>query len=252
MVQTEKLRAASAIGANLAHELRTPLASIGALSKGAGNLLPILTDAYEKAKAAGMEVGPLRKNQVEILSNTLGTIRNEVEYSNTIIDMLLVNTADKSLSDVDMDIFSVRDAAEEAVRRYPFNNQRERNLIRVEIDADFELQAPRLLVIHVLFNLIKNALYFVQQAGKGDISIRAEHDSNYGRVLVHDTGSGIPVAIRSHIFDRFYTTTHTGQGAGIGLSFCKLVMDSIGGSIYCESEEGEYATFTLEFPKFRV
>ena len=252
MVQTEKLRAASAIGANLAHELRTPLASISALSKGAGNLLPILTDAYEKAKAAGIEVGRLRKNQVDILSNTLGTIRNEVEYSNTIIDMLLVNTADKSLSDVEMNLFSVREAAEEAVQRYPFNNQRERDLIKVEIEEDFELSAPRLLVIHILFNLMKNALYFVQQAKKGYISIRAEQDSGYWRIMVHDTGSGIPAAVRPHIFERFYTTTHTGQGAGIGLSFCKLVMESIGGSIHCDSEEGEFATFTLEFPKVRA
>ena len=251
MVQREKLRAASAIGANLAHELRTPLASISALSKGAGNLLPILTDAYEKAKEAGIEVGKLRKNQVEILSNTLGTIRNEVEYSNTIIDMLLVNTADKSLSDVEMDVFSVREAAEEAVRRYPFNNQRERDLIRVEIAEDFELKAPRLLVIHILFNLMKNALYFVQQARKGSISIRAEQDAGYWRIMVHDTGSGIPASVKPHIFERFYTTTNTGQGAGIGLSFCKLVMESIGGSIRCDSEEGEFATFTLEFPKVR-
>jgi two-component system CAI-1 autoinducer sensor kinase/phosphatase CqsS len=252
MVQTEKLRAASAIGANLAHELRTPLASIGALSTGAGNLLPILTDAYEKAKAADIEVGPLRRNQLDILSRTLETIKNEVDYSNTIIDMLLVNTADKSLSDVDMEVFSVREAAEEAVRRYPFNNQRERDLISVEIDEDFELEAPRLLVIHVLFNLMKNALYFVQQTRTGRITIKAEQDANHGKILVHDTGTGIPAAVKPHIFERFYTTTHKGQSAGIGLSFCKLVMESIGGSIHCDSEEGKYTTFTLEFPRSRA
>lgn len=248
MVQTEKLRAASAIGTNLAHELRTPLASIGAMSKGATNLLPILTDAYDKAKEAGIEVAPLRRSQLSLLNRTLASIRNEVEYSNTIIDMLLVNTADKSLSDVDMAPFSVTAAIEEAVGRYPFNNQKERDLIRVEISSDFSVAAPRLLVIHVLFNLIKNALYFVQKAGKGDICIGAEQDKNESRITVHDTGMGIAPGIRPHIFDRFYTTTHTGQGAGIGLSFCRLVMDSIGGSIRCDSEEGEYTTFTLSFP----
>ncbi len=39
-----------------------------------------------------------------------------------------------------------------------------------------------------------------------------------------------------------------GQGAGIGLSFCRMVMESIGGSIDCESLEGEHTTFTLTFP----
>ena len=251
IINSEKAAAASAIGANLAHELRTPLASIGALSKGAGNLLPTLTDAYNKAKDAGLEVGALRENQVAILKDTLSTIRNEVEYSNTIIDMLLVNTADKSLSDVEMEHFSVEEAANEAVRRFPFNNQRERNLTRVEISDDFEIDAPRLLVIHVLFNLIKNALFSVQKAGKGDIRIRAEQRSQHDCLIVHDSGIGISPSVRSHIFDRFYTTTQTLQSAGIGLSFCKLVMESIGGSIKCDSVEGEYTTFTLEFPQSR-
>ncbi len=251
MVQTEKVRAASAIGANLAHELRTPLASIGALSKGTENLLPTLTDAYQKAKEAGIEVQPLRENQVSLLRKSLSTIRNEVDYSNTIIDMLLVNTADKSLSDVDTDFFSVREAAAEAIRRFPFNNQRERELIRLEIEDDFEVEAPRLLIIHVLFNLIKNALYSVQKAGKGDICIRAEQKKNGGCIIVHDSGIGISPSVQNHIFERFYTTTQTIQSAGIGLSFCKLVMDSISGSIRCESEEGEFTTFTLEFLRAR-
>lgn len=252
MVQTEKLRAASAIGANLAHELRTPLASIGALSKGVANLLPVLTDAYDKAKAAGIHVNPLRRSQLERLNNALASIRNEVEYSNTIIDMLLVNTADKPLSDVDNDCFDVAAAINESVDRYPFNNRRERELITVEINRDFEVVAPRLLVIHVLFNLIKNALYFVQKAGKGAIEISSSVVDGQGRIIVHDTGVGIPAAIKPHIFERFYTSTTTGQGAGIGLSFCHLVMDSIGGSITCDSREGEYTTFVLSFPNIRA
>jgi two-component system CAI-1 autoinducer sensor kinase/phosphatase CqsS len=251
MVQTEKLRAASAIGANLAHELRTPLASIGAMSKGVANLLPMLTDAYDKAKSSGIELPPLRKSQLSQLNTTLASIGNEVEYSNTIIDMLLVNTADKPLSDVDSDQFLVKEAIQEAVDRYPFNNQKERELISIEVDTDFELVAPRLLVIHVLFNLIKNALYFVQKGGKGAIEIKADVVDGRGVIVVHDTGIGIPAAIKPHIFERFYTTIHTGQGAGIGLSFCFLVMDSIGGAISCDSQEGEYTTFTMSFPEIR-
>jgi signal transduction histidine kinase len=67
-------------------------------------------------------------------------------------------------------------------------------------------------------------------------------------VEIVDDGPGIPSAIRRHIFSRFYTTATNGQGAGIGLSFCKMVMESIGGEIQCESREGEYTTFRLIFP----
>ena len=247
MVQTEKLRAASAIGSNLAHELRTPLASIRIIAQGATNLFPLLTDAYRKAKAAGIEVGVLRDSQVQALTESLGTIQNEVAYSNTIIDMLLINTADKSLSDVELQRFSMRECVEEAVSRYPFNNQRERELISIEVEEGLELSAPRLLIVHVLFNLIKNSLLYVQKSSDGKISIIGRRGLSGVELVVHDTGRGIPSQIRQHIFERFYTTTRTGQGAGIGLSFCKMVMDAIGGSIACDSIEGEFCTFTLTF-----
>ena len=251
MVQREKLKAASAIGANLAHELRTPLASISALSKGVANLLPILTAAYDRAKEAGIPVEPLRKSQLNTLNDTLQSIGREVEYSNTIIDMLLLNTADRPLKNVELDTFRASEAVFDATDRFPFNNQRERDLVDVAIEQDFELDAPRLLLVHVLFNLIKNALYFVQKSSKGKILISVRRSGSGGTIVVHDTGMGIPASVQPHIFERFYTTTPTSQSAGIGLSFCKLVLDSIGGRIDCESREGEHTTFTLTFPDVR-
>jgi len=252
IVNSEKAAAASAIGANLAHELRTPLASIGAMSKGVSNLLPVLKETYDRAKESGIPVQPLRNSQLSQLNDALASIHKEVEYSNTIIDMLLVNTADKPLSDVDLDQFPVRNVVHEAVERYPFNNTRERELISVNIEHDFDLVAPRLLVIHVLFNLIKNGLYFVQKAGKGNIDISTHLSGGEGCIVVHDTGAGVPAAVRPRMFERFYTTTHSGQSAGIGLSFCKLVMDSIGGKISCDSQEGQYTTFVLSFPETKL
>ena len=248
VILSEKLKAASAIGANLAHELRTPLASIRGIARGVDNFMPALMDAYKKARESGLEVQPLRDSQVDQLISALNTIENEVDYSNTIIDMLLVNTADKPLTDPEAEQFSVRECVEEAIDRYPFNNSGERELTSFEIENDFTIHAPRLLVIHILFNLIKNSLYYVQQAGGGRIVISATNVQDGKQIVVHDNGAGIPQHIQPHIFERFYTTTITGQGAGIGLSFCKMVMDSIGGAISCESTPGNYTTFTLTFP----
>lgn len=248
MLDTERLRAASAIGASVAHELRTPLASIRALSGGADRLLPILVDAYTKADAAGIEVEPLRKRQIEELSKVLNTIQSEVIYSNTIIDMLLINTADNPVGEPDNESFSIRECIEESVGRYPFNNDAERGLVRICVDADFNLTAPRLLVVHILFNLIKNGLQFVQRKQGAVVEISAVDDSESSKIIVHDTGPGISNYSLPHVFERFYTTNRTGQGAGIGLSFCKMVMDRIGGDIACDSVEGEYTTFTLTFP----
>ncbi|MCZ6854817.1 MAG: HAMP domain-containing sensor histidine kinase [Gammaproteobacteria bacterium] len=248
IVNTEKVRTAAAIGSNIAHELRTPLASVRSLAHGLKNYLPSLIDGYEKAKASDLRVDPIRPNQLEQIELALSTIEAEVEYSNTVIDMLLINTSDKPLTGLENELFDASSAIEQSVNRYPFNNSGERTLIHVEANDDFPIRAPQLLVVHVLFNLIKNALYYVQGAGKGEVTISTDTSNGTNQILVNDTGSGIPPIIQKQIFERFYTTTQTGQGAGIGLSFCDMVMESIGGSISCESVEGEYTRFTLNFP----
>jgi len=48
------------------------------------------------------------------------------------------------------------------------------------------------------------------------------------------------------IFDRFFSSTH--HGSGIGLAFCKLVMQAYGGNITCQSQQGEFTEFVLSFP----
>jgi two-component system CAI-1 autoinducer sensor kinase/phosphatase CqsS len=212
------------------------------------NYLPSLIDGYDKAKAANIAVDEIRPKQFDQLKSLLTRIESEVDYSNTIIDMLLINTADNPLTGVEYDRFTASSAISECLARYPFNNHQERELIRLRDGGDFEIHAPRLLVVHVLFNLIKNGLYYVQRGGKGNITISTDAGGGSNRLLVHDTGAGISEAALNRIFDRFYTTTQTGQGAGIGLSFCHMVMQSIGGEISCDSVEGEYTIFTLTFP----
>ena len=247
IVNTEKIRAAAAIGSNVAHELRTPLASIRTLSRGIARYLPALIDSYERNQVAERSSDSIDRRQFEQLKTLVGRIESEVDYSNTIIDMLLVNTADKPLVGLEFDRFWASSAIEEAVARYPFNNSQEKQLIRIDSAQDFEIHAPRLLVVHVLFNLIKNGLYYVQLGQKGAITISTTRGET-NQVEVRDTGAGIPPAVLSQIFEPFYTTTLTGQGAGIGLSFCSMVMQSVGGKIECASVQDEYTAFTLSFP----
>jgi two-component system CAI-1 autoinducer sensor kinase/phosphatase CqsS len=248
VVQAERLRAASAIGSNIAHELRTPLASIRSRARGIGKHLDDLVAGYEAAKASGLDVPNITPKRIFELEAGLSAIQDEVEYSNTIINMLLINTSDKPISEWDFDIFSAARCIEEAVSRYPFNNSAEKMLLSIQVDEDFSIRAPRLMVVHVLFNLIKNGLYSVQRSGKGTVVISLERSAGRNLIKVRDSGAGIPANVQGQIFERFFTTIHFGQGAGIGLSFCKMVMQGIEGEIQCESEEGEYTVFRLYFP----
>jgi signal transduction histidine kinase len=103
--------------------------------------------------------------------------------------------------------------------------------------------------VHVLFNLIKNALRHIAQAKKGEITMRIEASPRH-RLIVRDSGGGIAPDVLPHIFERFYTADGNGGvlGTGIGLAFCRDVMTSFGGTIDCISVHGEFSQFELTFP----
>ena len=246
-VNSEKLKAASVIGGNIAHELRTPLASIRSLARSVNKYSTALVETYDRAKREGMHSGELTAAQVSTLKDALTSIEEEVAYSNTIIDMLLLNTSERSPHSAEREVVQVTDCLREAIARYPFANSRERALVQMHVLSDFSIGASRLLIVHVFFNLLKNSVYYAQKAPKGQVEIRVG-PHNLRSVEIIDTGPGISPNVRRHIFERFFTTANTGQGAGIGLSFCKMVMESIGGEIQCESQEGEHTTFRLIFP----
>lgn len=248
MVKEEKLDAYSAVGRNIAHELRTPLLGIRAAMAAISHYLPDLIDSHEKALHAQLPVRKIRSSRFEKLRNATDRIDEEITYSNTIIDMLLLSAGQATLRSGEFAIYSGKDTVSQALQRYPFNSARERNLVTWEQCDDFEFFGSDLLVSHILFNLIKNALYSVLKAGKGDVVISTRRTREGSLIAVRDTGTGIASNEIPHVFEHFYTSKSIGQGTGIGLSFCKLAMESFSGDITCRSKLGEYTEFTLMFP----
>jgi two-component system CAI-1 autoinducer sensor kinase/phosphatase CqsS len=194
-------------------------------------------------------VRPIRRSHLSTLHDSLARIESETDFANTIIDMLLINSSGARLNPSDFRPHSARECIQSALARYPFTSERERALIHVVPGADFQFKGSDILLIHVLFNLLKNALYYVAAAGKGEIFIWTEpNSSGPNRLFFMDTGSGIPDSVLPRIFDRFFTSSSAGRGSGIGLSFCKMVMEAFGGDIRCESVHGEFTRFILSFP----
>jgi signal transduction histidine kinase len=102
------------------------------------------------------------------------------------------------------------------------------------------------MMTHILFNLLKNALYYIEASGKGDIHIWLENDEGKNTLHFKDTGPGISATLLPSIFERFFSRRK--HGTGMGLAFCKSVMQEIRGDIQCRSKEGEYTEFVLTFP----
>lgn len=72
----------------------------------------------------------------------------------------------------------------------------------------------------------------------------------YVQLTISDTGTGISAAIQEKMFEPFFTTKEVGKGTGLGLSMVYGIIKQSGGYIYCESKEGEGATFHIFLPRY--
>ncbi|WP_375625932.1 response regulator [Bartonella sp. MU37NMGALS] len=72
----------------------------------------------------------------------------------------------------------------------------------------------------------------------------------YVQLTISDTGAGISAAIQEKMFEPFFTTKEVGKGTGLGLSMVYGIIKQSGGCIYCESKEGEGATFYIFLPRY--
>lgn len=255
VVKRERLRAMMTTASTIAHELRTPLLSIKAGAKGLKLHLPALLETYRLARQAGLPVEVLREVHLNSMAGVLERLEAEVNHSNTAIDMLLMNTKPIGVGHDNFIDCSMASCVDAALRRYPFASERERALVTWDKEGDFIFHGNELLMVHVLFNLIKNALYHVTRAGKGTIHIQMIASHEGGELIFMDTGSGISPKVLPHIFTRFYSWSrgrNDGSGAGIGLAYCRSIMEAFDGSIICKSVEGEFSQFVLTFPAVNV
>lgn len=100
----------------------------------------------------------------------------------------------------------------------------------------------------VLLNLVANAIQYTPAGGEVFLSLSKIADQ--GRLIVRDTGPGIPAQDLPHIFDRFYRaeksrTRSKSSGFGLGLSIAKWIIEQHGGQIKVESKEGQGTTFVI-------
>jgi CheY-like chemotaxis protein len=137
---------------------------------------------------------------------------------------------------------------------------------RIQVDVDIPADLPlvaldRAQIQQVLINLTLNAAQAISaDNGQGTISIRAEsirpaaasdgsEQPDLVRIVVEDTGPGIPEHLRSSLFVPFFTTKAPGQGTGLGLSVSFGIAAGHGGSLRFEpGPNGRGASFVLELP----
>ena len=227
--------------ADVAHELRTPLAAIqGTLEGMQDGILPLdeeqVSALYSETMLLNRLVGDLK-----LLSLAeAGQLRLELEETDPVplieqlVDRFKVQASQKNVQ-MATDLPS--------------------GLPVIQIDSD--------RISQVLNNLIGNALRYTPEGGT--ITVKGSWLSSADRleIAVQDTGQGIPPEDLLHIFDRFYradkSRTRASGGSGLGLAIVKQLVEAHGGSVYAESplyfepNRSNYGTrITFVLPKSRA
>jgi len=227
----EKLAGMAQALGMVSHELRTPLMSVAANVRGLERALkaPALQERQD-----GAAVG-----------EAMARIGFEVRHMNQMIDLFLQSAAAMNQQLAAIEHVSMADAVAHVIDRYPFTGPEQRHAVSVVVRGDFIFRGKHELCVVLLLNLLRNALKALQRAGRGQVRIVV--DGARARLLVMDSGCGIPRRQLPHIFERFYSWPPS-SGAGIGLALCKDIVLAWQGRIACRSRESAYTVFALEFP----
>jgi len=243
----ERMRAATTLASHVAHEMRTPLLGIKLDSDRANELLPVLTETHLWAKSNGWKGRQLLPSQIEGMTKGMARISMQTQSANAVIDILLRNLGQAEFVHEDTEPNDMRRTVHATLETYAFKPG-ERQRVHVIDGPDFAYRGSELLVRHVFYNLIRNALRAIEEKGEGTVTITLLKQRSENKVIVSDTGVGIGPHLVHYIFVPFFVGAKQGVGTGIGLPFCRMVLESLGGRISCRSVEGQGADFILSFP----
>ena len=213
--------------ADIAHELRTPLALIIGHAEGVHD-----------------GVLPPSKENFEI-------IREEAERLEKLVnDLRTLSLADAGELSVEFQPVEIHKFLSDIQSHYlaPFNQK------RITLNL---MPAPVLLVnldpsrfSQVLTNILDNALRFTPEGGRVDMSIRQSGDLI--EISIQDSGDGVTAEDAAHLFDRFYRADESRNrdagGSGLGLAIAKSIVEMHKGKIWAESETGKGLKVIIQIP----
>ena len=215
----------SQFSADLAHELRTPIAII----RGEGEVALTRTRTAEEYR--------------EVIESSVG----ECEKLTAIVDNLLfLARAEAAEGPVQRALFDGKDAVEKIAAFYePIAEEHD---VTIACAGEGDIHADPMLFGRAVSNLVENALRFT--AAGGTILISIVIRPAQAEISVKDTGCGIAAEHLPRVFDRFYRadSSRSSQGSGLGLALVKSIMDLHGGSADVESEVNRGTAVTLTFP----
>ena len=216
-------RLKSAFLANMSHEIRTPLNAIVGFS----SLLTSTENAAEK----------------ELYNSLIG--HNNKLLLNLINDVIDLSKIESGYLELRPDWVNLTELLDESVAEYAHQVPSGVELLTNYPAHDSLVELDRLRIKQILSNFLSNAL---KNTTTGHVEVFYEVDHQSVRIGVKDTGRGIPQNMLEKIFERFEKLDSFAQGAGLGLSICKLIVEKMNGRVLVDSQLGTGTTFVIELP----
>jgi signal transduction histidine kinase len=153
---------------------------------------------------------------------------------------------------LNLDSFAPHAWAEEVVNTFQTVAEAGKKKLRLSVAESLpSIEADKALLGRVLGNLISNALRHTP-LGTGEVIVSLGRRESQLVVEVRDNGQGIPQEYQTRIFEKFVQVerkrVHLRTGTGLGLTFCKMVVEAHGGRIFVQSVPDEGSTFTFLLP----
>ncbi|NJC24988.1 sensor histidine kinase [Neolewinella antarctica] len=233
--QREQLRAKDILVANVAHELKTPIATVGV--------------ALEALSLFGADTDPARRREYVAISQT--ELRRLDAMADRAIDSLQEGDLSQRLvlGNVDLTV-----AIHEAWRSLALRHHLPESALQLTTYGTTLAEVDAHYWHHLVYNLLDNACKYGGRPLVVDVNLTSQVGAHV--LTVADNGPGVPAAERHKIFDRFYRIArpsygHAVKGHGLGLSFVRQVATAHGGGVEVDNVAGRGARFTVRIPSVR-
>ena len=214
----------------VSHEIRSPLTSL----RGS------IEVALRKKRTPGEYEEVLRNNLTDIM-----------RISKIIGNLLFLSRADNNALEFRRQWFDVRHFMEAVVEGFKDNTLSADITIIEDYQENLELHGDVDLLEQAFSNLVDNAVKYTAPGGR--ISIKTIKENSTIKVIISDTGIGIPEDEIPHIFERFYRVNKERSrklgGAGLGLAITQWIINAHNGEIMVNSNIGKGSDFIVVFPK---
>jgi len=217
---------------NMTHEFKTPISTISLACQA------LTDDDIEKSQ--------------DLYDAYISIIKDENERLGAMSEKILQTAIiDKGELKLKNEWLNIHDVINELVKSNEMKIHQRSGTLTLDLEAHYHvINADRVHVTNLIYNLIDNALKYSEE--KPAIKISTKNDGDCLRISIKDNGIGISKANQKKIFDKLYRVptgnVHNVKGFGLGLSYVKAVVDKHKGAIKVESQMNKGTTFFVFLP----